>query len=75
MKECPKCGRWMVAYDHVREEKKCYNSECDYKEYYCRNRWDIEHDVLWKLVGKEKQDAKCMNPKGLCECDDCELRG
>lgn len=71
---CPKCGSYTVDHDPRSELKKCYLTSCDYKENYCRERWNIEHDMLWKLAGVKENTMKCYRPRGLRMCDDCDLR-
>ena len=77
MEQCPKCGEWLLSYDPRREMKKCYSRNCDYEEYYCKQKYYIENDVTWKLIlGASEPDPKgrCITPKGWRECDACELR-
>jgi len=48
--ECPKCHKWSVNYDSVRQEKRCSNPDCGYEISYPREKYLIENDVLPKLA-------------------------
>ena len=62
MDECPVCGKWTVDFSIRGHFKKCYS--CSYNEWYCPEKWLLEHDALPGLIG-EKNDIT-----GRCHNDD-----
>ena len=80
MDKCPKCGKWLVEYDFQSNKKHCYSNGCDYKEYYCPEKWLLEHDCLHDCLSSllsKKNDIKgrCRdywNAHLIEECLSCE---
>jgi len=84
MDQCPRCGKWLVEYDFQWSRKKCYSNDCDYREWYCPEKWLLEHDYLPRLLGKKNDiKGKCrewnypkfpnyMQGSPIARCLDCE---
>ena len=66
MDKCPNCGQYLLEYDSRSQKKRCKDINCNYSEWYCREKWNLEHDELPLLLGKKREI------KGKCKVYDVE---
>jgi len=56
MDECPKCGKWLLAYYPSREEYECFN--CHFKKKESYKKYIKKNNILPKL-------AKSLDLRGM----------
>lgn len=54
MDKCPECNNYTLEYDFKYQRKKCYSNDCDYYEWYCPEKWLLEHNDLPLLLGEKR---------------------